>query len=808
MTRAMTRAMTRRTEPPRRAAPGGRWTGAMLLLTLATTAAGCGPCRGGGDGGDGAADGAADGAGTETAAVAAGPNVLLLSLDTTRADVLGCYGHDGGATPTLDALAAQGALFVRAYTVTPLTIPAHSSLFTGLYPPRHGVRDNGDMFLDAGAVTLAERLHDRGYHTMASVGAEVTSHHWGFDQGFDAFFDDMGAPDPASNRWRVERRGDLVVDDALGWLEDRGDDGPWFAWVHLFDAHAPYRPPEPQASAHAGHPYVGEVAFVDSQVGRLVQWLSDSGRLDDTWIIALGDHGEGLGSHGEQMHGVLLYEPTVRVPMIIRPPRGLPKPRKLSFAVSLVDVVPTVLSMAGATVPTGLDGVDLTAFLGPMPVTESEAMRGRRVYFESLYAYRHYGWAPQKGLAGHWFKLIDSTTDELYERTDQAEAHDVSADRPRMLESLRTELAERVAAMEPAEHTAGSARLSPERIAQLEALGYVTSLPEPAEEPAEGLPDPVRRLPVLRDVERARLALQEGDLDLARRQIEGVIAEDPGLVEARILRGNLLWRSGELEAAREAFEEVEREHPSSATKGLIGQLSLSMGDLEGGLALLEAALETDPYLASAWVPYLHALFITGDLPRLEVQAARAADLLPNSAEIQGMQGLALALRGDDEGAEALLSDALSRNPEQPFLAYALGKLYQERGQLEEAESLLRQEVRTMPRSLPARMALVEIFAAQKRYAEQLAQLDAIVSLQQPSVLTMHSRAQCLFNLRRYDEAYVDVRQCVSAAPDYPACAMLEANVLSKLGRAAEAEAAFQRAVELADGRATGVRVGP
>ena len=178
-------------------------------------------------------------------------NILIITLDTTRADRLGCYGHPAGATPNLDALAERGARFDRAYTVTPLTIPAHSSLMTGLLPPRHGVRDNGDYFLSETADTLAERLSAGGYRTMASVGAEVTSHHWGFAQGFSAYFDDLdrGSTD---NRWRVERPGREVVDDALGWLADQDSAAPWFAWVHLFDAHHPYTPPaEHDRFAHA-----------------------------------------------------------------------------------------------------------------------------------------------------------------------------------------------------------------------------------------------------------------------------------------------------------------------------------------------------------------------------------------------------------------------------------------------------------------------------------------------------------------------------------------------------------------------------
>ena len=340
------------------------------------------------------------------------PNVLVVTMDTTRADAIGAYGSPRASTPHVDRIAMEGARFDRAYTVTPLTIPAHSSLHTGLLPPRHGVRDNGDFLLGDEAVTLAERLRDAGYATMASVGAEVTSHHWGFAQGFDAFFDDMGPADPAGNRWRVERAGDKVIGDALGWWDARaakaGDksgvdaDKPWFAWVHLFDAHHPYEPPEPFASESRGRPYAGEVAYVDAQIGRLLERLERDGTLDRTWIFVLADHGEGLGSHGEGMHGTLLYDATTRIPFVVRPPGGVVGGRVIPTPVSLVDITPTILSVTGIGVPPGLDGVDLGAVIRG----EAPGDATRAVLAESLYAFHHYGWAPQTALVTDTHKLI------------------------------------------------------------------------------------------------------------------------------------------------------------------------------------------------------------------------------------------------------------------------------------------------------------------------------------------------------------------------------------------------------------------
>ena len=763
-------------------------------MALAGLVFACG-CKGSGNGG----------AGSAKPPEQDHPNILLVTLDTLRADVLGCYGNRNHPTPTLDRLASQGTRFSRAYTVAPLTIPAHSSVFTGLLPPRHGVRDNGDFFLDEGAVTLAELLRDAGYSTAASVGAEVTSHHWGFDQGFDVYFDDMGQPDPRDpNRWHVQRRGDAVAADAGEWLAGTDADQPWFAWVHLFDPHAPYDAPEPYATDFAGRPYLAEVAYTDAQVESLLNHLGGLDALDDTWVLVVGDHGEGLGSHGESMHGVLLYDATTRVPFIVRPPGGASEPRVIDAPTSQVDIMPTLLAAAGVAAPEGLDGVNLLSWLEPSATVPGD----RRVYVESLYAYRHYGWSELRALVGPDHKYIDSTTPELYGRADAGEARNLAEDEKAILESMGAELDAWTAALEPHENVSGSAALSAERLAQLEALGYVTALPEPPQRAKDDLPDPAERMPILKDLEQARMAFQSNDLDGAFRLVDGVVAREPSLHEAQVLRAMVLWRRGQMDEALSGLQAVEADRPATGTQVLLGTLLLHMDRVDEAVVLLEAALQTDPYLANAWAPYLHALLLTGDLTRLQIEAARARDLLPYCPEAIGMEGIVLVMQGDFDLAEPSLKEALELDPDQPFAHHALGLLHRARGDRVEAEALFHEEIKRYPGAVETRRVLVELYAEQKRYDEQLEQLDFIASLERPNVLTMHSRAQCLFNLRRFEAAHTAVNECRSAAPEYPACAMLEANVLKKLGRDTEAETAFQRAVDLAGGRATGRRENP
>ena len=279
------------------------------------------------------------------------PNVVLVTLDTTRADHLGCYGDADARTPAIDGLATGGILFSQAATPAPLTLPAHASILTGLYPTYHGVRLNGTTALGPDRTTLAEVFSERGYRTGAFVGAFVVDGRWGLNQGFATYDDrfDLGKfkrLDLAA----VQRPGNEVVDAALEWLNGRRDQ-PFFAWIHLYDPHSPYEPPEPFRTQHGARGlaglYDGEIAFADQQVGRLVSWLETAGLTGRTIVVIAGDHGEGLGSHGEGTHGFFLYDYALHVPLIISTPFDQLRGGRVDDQVSLVDVFPTVLDAGG-----------------------------------------------------------------------------------------------------------------------------------------------------------------------------------------------------------------------------------------------------------------------------------------------------------------------------------------------------------------------------------------------------------------------------------------------------------------------------
>src|SRR3954471_16169762 len=337
-------------------------------------------------------------------------NLVIVTLDTTRADRIGAYGSHEVETPTIDRLASEGVLFEQAVSAAPLTLPAHSSLFTGEFPPEHGVRDNGGFFLGPEQVTLAEVLKGRGYRTGGFVAAYVLASKWGINQGFDTYFDDFDLSQVrAVSLSAIQRPANEVLDKALPWIE-QSSSAPFFAWIHLYDPHAPYRPPEPFATKYKGHPYNGEIAFADSQIARLISTLQARGLYDRTVIVVMGDHGESLGDHGESAHGFFVYNSVTHVPLVIRAPFSGIGHRRVADPVRSVDIMPTMLDLLGAPAASGISGTSLVPLM-----TGAKAELGLDAYSEAMYPLHHYGWSDLHALRSGRYKVIDAPRPELYD---------------------------------------------------------------------------------------------------------------------------------------------------------------------------------------------------------------------------------------------------------------------------------------------------------------------------------------------------------------------------------------------------------
>ncbi|NOT32006.1 MAG: sulfatase-like hydrolase/transferase [Planctomycetes bacterium] len=537
-----------------------------------------------------------------TALEASRPNLLLITLDTTRADRLGCYGYAAAKTPVLDALAARGVVFEQAYTPAPMTLPAHATLMTGLLPPQHGARVNGMHRLAADVPTLAERLSKEGYRTGAFVAAFVLDEKFGLARGFERYDDDLSqaykqeVPDGLS----THRPGNLVVDAALAWLGERdGKDGtrPFFTWVHLYDAHFPWYPHGPDvkdSNAETGS-YDGEVSFADAQVGRLLDFLREHGLEQQTIVVALADHGEGLGDHHETEHAYLLNEEVLHVPWIVAGP-GVKAGHRVPALVSLEDFQPTALELLGLASTRG-QGRSLVHALRGEPITSGES------YAETDLPWTAYRWAPQRSLTTERWKYIRTPQVELYDRTsDRGEyanlavaKKDVLAELDGRLRSLEAKLGERESDV---------AEVSSEEQDQLAALGYAAGAEADIPEDKTGLADVKQRLAVKDLSTRLRTGVAKGTIE-AREQLEiaqRLVSESPETPSFHNDLGEAFVKLGDFEHALPVLAHVVELVPTDAgAHYALGDALQQMGRNDEARPHLALALELEPEMAAAHV---------------------------------------------------------------------------------------------------------------------------------------------------------------------------------------------------------------
>jgi arylsulfatase A-like enzyme/Tfp pilus assembly protein PilF len=642
-----------------------------------------------------------------------GAPVVLVTLDTLRADHLPAWGYRGGATPAIDRLVRDGVRFSNAWTAVPLTLPAHSSLLTGLLPPAHGVRSNVGYRLDGEAhPTLAALLRSHGYATGAAVSAYVLRGATGIASGFERFDDALEVRESAP-LGAIERPGGESLAAALGWLAGV-ERRPFFLWLHLFEPHAPYAPPEPFRGRFASA-YDGEIAAADDVLGRLLAELDRAGLYERALVIVAGDHGEGLGDHGEAEHGILLYRETLAVPLVVKLPGGARRGSTVDAPVSLVDVVPTVLARLGIAAPAGLAGVDLLA----PPVA------GRRIYGETMYPRIHLGWSELRSLVDARYQLIDGPDPELY---------DLAAD-PRERDNLRQRerraFAERQGELAkiPLE-LAAAAPASEEERRRLAALGYLSGQ---AGEGAGPRPDPKREIPALAKIEEAWRLAQEGRAAESVELARAVLAGNPRMIDARLQLAASLHRLGRRDEALAEYRAIARDSPPHrATVAIeVGKIELDLGHLDAAAANAELALDAAP--ADGHLLLAEVALDRGDaaLAEREARAAIAAEQRPRLA---ALVVLAQALAGEGRYAEGLAAiepaaARLDSGAAEPIatLDSTRGDLLARLGRAGEAEAAFRREIARFPSTAEAYARLAVLLAAGHRFDEIQPTLDALVA---------------------------------------------------------------------------------
>jgi arylsulfatase A-like enzyme/Flp pilus assembly protein TadD len=653
-------------------------------------------------------------------APAEGASVLLVTIDTLRADRVGAYGNREARTPTLDGLAARGLLFEEALASTPLTLPSHATILSGLEPPRHGVRDNGlSVFPDTRA-TLATLLKTRGYATGAFVGAYVLDRRFGLARGFDRYDDRIDRRQEGVSVLESERRGEVVVEAARAWLAAQA--GPFFAWVHLYDPHAPYDPPSPWREEFAGRPYEGEVAYADACLGRLLSTAEE--RTKDRLLIAvLGDHGEGLGEHGERTHGFFVYQSTLRIPLLIAGP-GLPRGERRPGPARTADVLPTLLGRLGLPIPAGLDGKDLLAGQAP-----------REMYAETAYP-RSFGWAPVHALRVGSLKYIEVPRPELYDlRVDPRESRNLITERPEDAAHLRASLAE----FRGEDRDSAAAAPDPEVVERLRALGYVASAPEAARGPLE---DPKDALGLWRTFEEATWAEGRGEEARALGDLQQLVEREPGNVVFRRSLAAALRRAGRPREAVATLADVGRLAPDDAVAWHEKALALAAAGRLDEAAKAEArAVALNPLLPE---PHNH-------LGVLEARRGRPAEALrrfeeataldPNNAKAWNNRANALRALGRRSEAEVAYRKASELAPRDPDPANGLGVLLTEAGSLDAASVIFERLLALDPAYGEARLNLA-VVEAQRGHPDAARALVGTI-LRQPGEPDLHRRARAL-----------------------------------------------------------------
>jgi choline-sulfatase len=718
---------------------------------------------------------------TDEGVLSSRASVLLITLDTTRADHIEPYGALKASTPALAGLAEDGIVFERAYAVAPVTGPAHASILTGLYPPRHGVRNNLMHHLPADVTTLAERLSASGYRTAAFVSAVVLERRYGLDQGFEVYNDDLRSSiAPQATHMVTERPAAATADLALAWLDNLESGDPYFLWVHFYDPHLPYAPPAPWADRFRDRPYDGEIAAMDEQIGRLLQHPRVA--ADDVVVVAIGDHGEGLGEHGEEAHGLLIYDSTLHVPWILRLPGG-PSGRRVSSPVSQVDLVPTLadlLALEPEDGPGAFDGRSLLPLLGG----DSESP-DRPLFAESEVPFFTYGWARLRAVRQGAIKLIDAPVQELYNLDhDPGENRNLARDHAADVRRMEAEVERWTAGDRDADTTLA---VDSQTAEELRALGYLAG--DPGRPEGEGRGNPVELIAVHEELLAVGELLASGRPAAAVERVRQALASDPDNLAALTDLSRGLVQLGRLDEAAVVAARASDVAPWSARAPMVeADIEYRRGRFTRALELIDRSLRLDDRFLEARLDRARYL---GALGRNAEAAAELEPLLKESGDnpwvlVRYAEIVELGT-GKYRAAEQRLRAVLANSPQIADAWLALGTALERDGREPEAAEVYRRAIamRVNNPDLPARLAL--LLAGENDPTAETALREAI-RISPVVRADLHvALGECLAALGRADEARRQYETAAAASTFSVGTRNAKAMALLQLGRASEAE---------------------
>ncbi|MCH9650251.1 MAG: sulfatase-like hydrolase/transferase [Deltaproteobacteria bacterium] len=630
-------------------------------------------------------------------------NVLVVTLDTTRADFLGCYGKESARTPNLDRLAAEGALFTQAFSAAPVTLPSHSTLFTGTYPLLHGVRDNGLFKLPLERTTLAEVLSARGYATAAVIGAFPLTREFGLDQGFDLYDDHITvAAEDYRGQMRADGKGfffderpaERVNDAILPWLRTHGD-GPFFAWIHYWDAHHPHIPPAPYDELYSHDLYQGEIASVDQNLGVILRELERQGIADRTLIVVSGDHGEGRGEHNEDTHSLLAYDSTLRVPFIFRAP-GLPPGLRISERVGTVDAMPTILELLGFESPQEVQGRSLVALLRG----EESSRENRRTYYAEAMSPRFsQGWGELRALYQGSYKYIYGPRPELFDlSTDPGELRDLVGQELEIRRNLELDLAAFLRDNAGEESADAVHEIGEETRQRLAALGYISG----------------------------------GGGSVA--EVQEVLSQEGTSPQDRIVDNNLTgrWRhyasQGNFLQAREtALKLIARAPENSFYQGMLAKALFGLGQLDEAVAVIGEAVEVSARDPAVFLNIASELYARGEQER-GLELVRKLNDQTETAYGQYLLAEMVGDQGDTTGRRASLQRALELDPKHTRARLSLAVQLAQDGERSGSEDQFRQLLVDHPLFARGHFNFGVFLLHGERTREALERLDRAVQL--------------------------------------------------------------------------------
>lgn len=656
---------------------------------------------------------------TRTRRQAAGPDgpIVIISIDTLRADRLPVYGYDGIRTPHINRLAADGVVFENAYSHSPQTLPAHTSILSGTLPFEHGVRDNVGFTIKPGQRFVQHALRERGYKTGAFVSAYVLRQQTGIHQGFDEYDDALPAASPDEPLGQVQRAGLETVAAAVRWI-DRQTSPKFFLFVHIYEPHRPYSPP---ARFGAADPYDGEVAFADEIAGTLIEHLRAKQLYERASIVLLADHGEGLGDHGEEEHGIFLYRETIQVPLIIKAPASRGAGTRVHVAVQHLDVAPTLIDFAGASAPPDLDGRSLRPVIeGTGTLTEAS------IYSESLSPRYHFGWSELYALSDDRYRLIRAPRDELYDiAQDPDERRSIAAERPQAHAAMRSAL-DAMIANEPA---AAPSAVSEEDRRKLAALGYIGTQSASPLATGDALPDPKDKVAVLRQYKRATELTGQGRLQEAAAAYRDLLRGEPGMTDVWLHLAGIYEQRGMFAEAVEAHKAVITRKPKdpAALTGAAAAL-LRLGRVDEARAHAELAVDVAPAAAHELLVRAAIASNDADAARRHARLAQQAD--PTLPMVAIADGLLRYRAGQFAGAVPHFLEAqrimAARTEQVPDVNYYLGDALARLERYAEAQKFFEAELAVSPRHLRARAGLAMLHRALGRNQEAEAAVAELV----------------------------------------------------------------------------------